>query len=84
GCDRFAGLQPQVVPVSYEVDGQFIYFSGYNLTKSPSSTIWSKTGRLLFVVDALASIKPWRPPRNRTQGSGRDTFRGFRALFASH
>lgn len=54
-------LQPHVVPIVYEFDGQFIYFGGYNLTQSLKFRNMEQNNKVAFVVDDLASEKPWRP-----------------------
>jgi pyridoxamine 5'-phosphate oxidase family protein len=53
--------QPHVVPVVYEFDGKFVYFSGWNLEKSLKYRTILNNPRVAFVVDDLVSVTPWRP-----------------------
>jgi pyridoxamine 5'-phosphate oxidase family protein len=52
--------QPHVVPVAYEFDGEFLYFSGRNLAQSLKYSHISKNERVAFVVDDVLSFAPWR------------------------
>jgi pyridoxamine 5'-phosphate oxidase family protein len=52
--------QPHVVPVAYEFDGEFLYFSGRNLARSLKYNHISKNQRVAFVVDDVVSFSPWR------------------------
>src|SRR5271170_1935714 len=52
--------QPHVVPVAYEFDGQFLYFSGRNLSRSLKYIHISKNEKVAFVVDDIVSFLPWR------------------------
>jgi pyridoxamine 5'-phosphate oxidase family protein len=53
--------QPHVVPVVYEFDGKYVYFSGWNLEKSLKFRTILSNPRVAFVVDDLVSVTPWRP-----------------------
>lgn len=52
--------QPHVVPVTYEFDGQFLYFSGRNLSRSLKYKHIARNQRVAFVVDDVVSVSPWR------------------------
>jgi pyridoxamine 5'-phosphate oxidase family protein len=52
-------LQPHVVPVGYEFDDHYIYFSGYNLSTSLKFRNLKQNRKIAFVVDDLVSLKPW-------------------------
>jgi pyridoxamine 5'-phosphate oxidase family protein len=52
--------QPHVVPVAYEFDGRFIYFSGRNLARSLKYRHVSASRKVAFVVDDVVSVSPWR------------------------
>jgi pyridoxamine 5'-phosphate oxidase family protein len=52
--------QPHVVPVVYEFDGQFIYFSGRNLSKSLKFRHLTRNEKVALVVDDVVSVSPWR------------------------
>ncbi|HVB12133.1 MAG TPA: PPOX class F420-dependent oxidoreductase [Nitrososphaerales archaeon] len=53
--------QPHVVPVTYEFDGNFFYFGGWNLDKSLKFRNIQNNNHVALVIDDLATIKPWRP-----------------------
>jgi pyridoxamine 5'-phosphate oxidase family protein len=53
--------QPHVVPVVYEFDGRYIYFGGWNLAGSLKYKNITQNSKIAFVVDDLASIRPWAP-----------------------
>lgn len=52
--------QPHVVPVAYEFDGHFIYFSGRNLSRSLKFRHILDNQKVAFVVDDVVSVSPWR------------------------
>jgi pyridoxamine 5'-phosphate oxidase family protein len=53
--------RPHVVPVAYEFDGKYLYFGGWNLEKSLKYRTIRKNPNVAFVVDDLASVRPWSP-----------------------
>jgi len=53
--------EPHVVPVVYEFDGQYIYFSGWNLTKSVKFRNLQMNNRVAIVVDDVALRDRWSP-----------------------
>ncbi len=55
-----SSMEPHVVPVVYEFDGTYIYFGGWNLAKSLKYRNILENDRVAFVVDDLASARPWR------------------------
>ena len=52
--------RPHVVPVTYEFDGKYVYFGGWNLEKSLKYRTILKNPSVAFVVDDLSSVSPWR------------------------
>ncbi len=52
--------QPHVVPVTYRFDGKTITFGGWNIAKSLKFRNLMANNKVAFVVDDLASTKPWR------------------------
>lgn len=56
-----ARMQPHVVPVSYNFDGKFLYFGGWNLKNSLKFRNIQYNNKVAFVVDDLVSINPWSP-----------------------
>lgn len=53
--------RPHVVPVAYEFDGRYIYFSGWNNAKSLKYRDILKNPKVAFVVDDVRTVNPWRP-----------------------
>ncbi len=53
--------QPHVVPIVYEFDGKYAYFSGWNLRKSLKFKNILSNPRVAIVVDDLETVSPWRP-----------------------
>ncbi len=53
--------QPHVVPVVYEFDGQFIYFSGWNITKSLKFRNLQMNNKVAMVIDDVAPSSRWSP-----------------------
>ncbi len=53
--------RPHVVPVTYEFDGKYVYFGGWNLDKSLKYRTIQKNPYVAFVVDDQASVRPWKP-----------------------
>lgn len=52
--------QPHVVPVAFEFDGEYLYFSGRNLSRSLKLRNIAKNRRVAMVVDEVVSVSPWR------------------------
>ena len=52
--------QPHVVPVAYRFDGSTITFGGWNLVRSLKFRNLMANDKIAFVVDDLASVKPWK------------------------
>ena len=52
--------EPHVVPVVFEFDGRYIYFSGHNLTKTAKLRNLLQNRRVAMVIDDVVSISPWR------------------------
>jgi pyridoxamine 5'-phosphate oxidase family protein len=67
--------QPHVVPVVYEFDGKYLYFSGWNLSRSLNCRNIIRNPRVAFVVDDLASVRPWKPRGLELRGLA-EVFRG--------
>ncbi len=55
-----ASGQPHVVPVVYEFDGSYLYFSGWNLSRSLMYTQIAQNNKVAMVVDEYpGSPTPW-------------------------
>ena len=61
-------IQPDVVPVGFDFDGEYFYVSGMNLLKSTKYKNVQKNPRVALVVDDLKSLDPWEPRGIRVYG----------------
>ena len=52
--------QPHVVPVAFEFDGRYIYFSGRLLAKSLKFRHLLQNQKVAIVIDDVVSVSPWR------------------------
>ena len=50
--------QPHVVPVVFEFDGRYIYFSGRQLARSLKFRHLLQNDKVAIVVDDLVSVEP--------------------------
>lgn len=55
-----ASGQPHVVPIAYEFDGQYLYFSGRNLLRTLKCRNIGRNKRVAIVIDDVVSVSPWR------------------------
>ena len=62
-------IQPDVVPVGFDFDGEYLYVGGMNLLKSTKYTNVLKNNNVAIVIDDLKSIDPWDPRGIRVYGS---------------
>lgn len=52
--------QPHVVPIAYEFDGSYLYFSGWNLAQSLMYRLIEANGKVAMVVDeGPEAPTPW-------------------------
>jgi pyridoxamine 5'-phosphate oxidase family protein len=51
--------QPHVVPVAFEFDGWYLYFSGRALAKSLKFRHLTRNDKVALVIDDVVSISPW-------------------------
>jgi pyridoxamine 5'-phosphate oxidase family protein len=61
-------IQPDVVPVGFDFDGEYFYVSGMNLLKSTKYRNVQKNPRVALVIDDLNSVDPWEPRGIRIYG----------------
>jgi pyridoxamine 5'-phosphate oxidase family protein len=61
-------IQPDVVPVGFDFDGEYFYVSGVNLLKSTKYKNVQKNPRVALVIDDLKSMDPWEPRGIRIYG----------------
>jgi pyridoxamine 5'-phosphate oxidase family protein len=61
-------VQPDVVSVGFDFDGEYLYVGGMNLLKSTKFRNVLKNNKVAIVVDELKSIDPWDPRGVRIYG----------------
>jgi len=62
-------IQPDVVPVGFEFDGEYLYVGGMNLLESTKYTNVLENNNVAIVIDDLKSIDPWDPRGIRIYGT---------------
>src|SRR5919106_3459233 len=62
-------IQPDVVPVGFDFDGDFFYISGMNLLKSTKYKNVLRNNKVAIVIDDLKSIDPWDPRGMKIYGT---------------
>ncbi len=62
-------VQPDVAPVGFDFDGEYLYVGGMNLVKSTKYRNVLKNDKVAIVVDDLKSIHPWDPRGIRIYGT---------------
>lgn len=53
--------RPDVAPVSFDTDGEYIYVSGLDVMNTMKYKNVLENPRASFVVDDLKTVKPWSP-----------------------
>jgi pyridoxamine 5'-phosphate oxidase family protein len=61
-------IQPDVVPVGFDFDGEYIYVSGMNILKSTKYKNILKNKKVAVVIDDLKTVDPWDPRGIRIYG----------------
>jgi pyridoxamine 5'-phosphate oxidase family protein len=61
-------IQPDVVPVGFDFDGENIYVSGMNILKSTKYKNVLKNRNVAIVIDDLKTVDPWVPRGIRIYG----------------
>jgi pyridoxamine 5'-phosphate oxidase family protein len=54
-------VQPDVVPVGFDFDGDYFYVGGMNILKSIKYKNILKNNRVAIVIDDLKTVNPWDP-----------------------
>jgi pyridoxamine 5'-phosphate oxidase family protein len=67
--DKQGSIQPDVVPVGFDFDGEYFYVSGMNLLKSTKYKNVIKNNKVALVIDDLKSVDPWDPRGIRIYGT---------------
>lgn len=62
-------VQPDVVPVGFDFDGQYFYVGGINILKSRKYKNVLKNNKVALVIDDLKTIDPWDPRGIRIYGT---------------
>jgi len=62
-------VQPDVVPVGFDFDGEYFYIGGMNILKSTKYKNVLKNNKVAFVVDDLRTVDPWDPRGIRIYGN---------------
>ena len=66
--EREGPVQPDVAPVGFDFDGEYLYVGGMNLLKSTKYRNVMKNNKVAVVVDDLKTIDPWDPRGIRIYG----------------
>lgn len=61
-------IQPDVVPVGFDFDGEHFYVSGINILKSTKYKNILKNNKVAVVIDDLKTVDPWDPRGIRIYG----------------
>jgi len=62
-------VQPDVVPVGFDFDGEYFYVGGMNILKSRKYKNVLKNNKVAIVIDDLRSVDPWDPRGIRMYGT---------------
>ena len=62
-------IQPDVVPVGFDFDGEYFYVGGMNILKSTKYKNVLKNDKVALVIDDLKSVNPWDPRGIRIYGT---------------
>ena len=62
-------LQPDVVPVGFDFDGDYFYIGGLSLLKSRKYKNVLKNNKVALVIDDLKSVDPWDPRGIKVYGT---------------
>ena len=68
-------LQPDVVPVGFDFDGEYLYVGGMNILKSTKYKNILKNNKVAIVIDDLKSIDPWDPRGVKIYGTADEVTR---------
>lgn len=62
-------IQPDVVAVGFDFDGDYFYVGGMNLMKSTKYKNVLKNNKVALVIDDLKSVDPWDPRGMKIYGT---------------
>jgi pyridoxamine 5'-phosphate oxidase family protein len=66
---EYTSIQPDVVPVGFDFDGDYFYVGGMNILKSTKYKNVLKNNKVAIVIDDLKSIDPWDPRGIKVYGT---------------
>jgi pyridoxamine 5'-phosphate oxidase family protein len=67
--ERGYHVQPDVVPVGFDFDGNYFYIGGMNLLKSTKYKNVLQNNKVAIVIDDLKSVDPWDPRGMKIYGT---------------
>ena len=67
--EHITTIQPDVVPVGFDFDGDYFYVGGINILTSTKYKNVLKNNKVAIVIDDLKSIDPWDPRGIRVYGT---------------
>jgi pyridoxamine 5'-phosphate oxidase family protein len=62
-------IQPDVVPVGFDFDGDYFYVGGMNISRSTKYKNVLENKKVAIVIDDLKSVDPWDPRGIRVYGT---------------
>jgi len=62
-------VQPDVVPVGFDFDGEYFYVGGMNLVKSTKFKNVQNNSKVAIIIDDLKTVDPWDPRGVRVYGT---------------
>ncbi|MGB0026964.1 MAG: PPOX class F420-dependent oxidoreductase, partial [Nitrososphaeraceae archaeon] len=62
-------IQPDVVPVGFDFDGDYFYVGGMNLAKSTKYKNVQRNNKVAIIIDDLKTIEPWDPGGMKIYGT---------------
>src|SRR5438067_12775368 len=62
-------MQPDVVPVGFDFDGDYFYVGGMSILKSTKYKNVLKNNKAALVIDDLKTVDPWDPRGIRIYGT---------------
>ena len=70
GQGEDTSIQPDVVPVGFDFDGDYFYVGGMNILKSTKYKNVLKNNKVAVVIDDLKSVDLWDPRGIKVYGTG--------------
>jgi pyridoxamine 5'-phosphate oxidase family protein len=66
--EESGSIQPDVVPVGFDFDGEYFYVGGMNILKSTKYKNVLKNNKVAIIIDDLKNVDPWDPRGIRIYG----------------